>query len=177
MQNWGNNLKTTTSLDDFRTVMRGLSAAYTSGDFIPNEYTFNLWYKALHNIDYVTLNKAAQAYMMTNKFPPTIADIRRIACDLVLPADEIAAEEWSKLMRALGQAGGARCCRSLGDAPGCDAGNSRKLFRVYPVVKYADSRSYVSATADVYKALRRKDKAKKISRPAAWTASGTNQEH
>lgn len=98
-------MKTTTSLDDFRTVMRGLSAAYTSDNFIPNEYTFNLWYKALHDIDYVTLNKAAQAYMMTNKFPPTIADIRRIACDLVLPADEIAAEEWQRLMKALGQAG------------------------------------------------------------------------
>lgn len=98
-------MKTTISLDDFRTVIRGLSAAYTSNDFIPNEYTFNLWYKALHDIDYVTLNKAAQAYMMTNKFPPTIADIRRIACDLVLPADEIAAEEWQRLMKALGQAG------------------------------------------------------------------------
>ena len=98
-------MKTTISLDDFRTVIRGLSAAYTSNDFIPNEYTFNLWYKALHDIDYVTLNKAAQAYMMTNKFPPTIADIRRIAFDLVLPADEIAAEEWQRLMKALGQAG------------------------------------------------------------------------
>ena len=98
-------MKTTTSLDDFRTVMRGLIAAYPRDNFIPNEYTFNLWYKALHDIDYVTLNKAAQAYMMTNKFPPTIADVRRIACDLVLPADEIAAEEWNKLMKALGQAG------------------------------------------------------------------------
>ena len=98
-------MKTTISIDDFKTIMRGLIAAYPRDNFIPNEYTFNLWYKALHDIDYVTLNKAAQAYMMTNKFPPTIADIRRIACDMVLPADEIAAEEWNRLMKALGQAG------------------------------------------------------------------------
>ena len=85
--------------------MRGLIAAYPRDNFIPNEYTFNLWYSALHDFDYVTLNKAAQAYMMLNKYPPTIADIRRIACDMVLPADEIAAEEWNRLMKALGQAG------------------------------------------------------------------------
>lgn len=93
------------SVDDFKTIMRGLIAAYPRDNFIPNEYTFNLWYSALHDFDYVTLNKAAQAYMMLNKYPPTIADIRRIACDMVLPADEIAAEEWNRLMKALGQAG------------------------------------------------------------------------
>ncbi|MCR5810975.1 MAG: hypothetical protein K6G34_06195 [Lachnospiraceae bacterium] len=95
----------TISVDDFKTIMRGLIAAYPRDNFIPNEYTFNLWYSALHDFDYVTLNKAAQAYMMLNKYPPTIADIRRIACDMVLPADEIAAEEWNRLMKALGQAG------------------------------------------------------------------------
>ena len=98
-------MKTTTSLEDFKTIIRGLIAAYPRDNFIPNEFTFNLWFKALHDFDYVTLSKAAQAYMMTEKFPPTIADIRRLACDMVMPADEIAAEEWNRLMKALGQAG------------------------------------------------------------------------
>ena len=95
----------TVSVDDFKIVVRGLKAAYPRDNFIPNEYTFNLWYKALSDFDYVTLNKAAQAHMMTEKFPPTIADIRRLACDMVLPTDRIAAEEWERLMKALGQAG------------------------------------------------------------------------
>lgn len=98
-------MKTTTSLEDFRTIIRGLIAAYPRDNFVPNEFTFNLWYRALCDIDYVTLNRAAQAYMMTEKFPPTIADIRRLACDMVLPADQIAAEEWQRLIKALGQAG------------------------------------------------------------------------
>lgn len=98
-------MKTGTSLEDFKTIMRGLISAYPRDNFIPNDFTFSLWYKALHDFDYVTLSKAAQAYMMSNKFPPTIADIRRMACDMVLPADEIAAEEWNRLMKALGQAG------------------------------------------------------------------------
>lgn len=85
--------------------MTALSTAYPRDNFISNETAFNLWYSALHDLDYATLKKAAQSYIMLNKFPPTIADIRRIACDMVLPADEIAAEEWNRLMKALGQAG------------------------------------------------------------------------
>ena len=95
----------TVSVNDFKIVVSGLKAAYPRDNFIPNEYTFNILYSALHDFDYVTLHKAAQAYIMTEKFPPTIADIRRLACDMVLPADQIAAEEWQRLMKALGQAG------------------------------------------------------------------------
>lgn len=85
--------------------MTALSTAYPRDNFIPNEYTFNLWYSALHDIDYQRLNKAAQAYIMANKFPPTIAEIRQIAYDLDAPADDLAAEEWARLMKALGHAG------------------------------------------------------------------------
>ena len=98
-------MKATTSLNDFKVIMRGLIAAYPRDNFIPNEFTFNLWFKALHDLDYVTLNNAVHAYILSEKFPPTIADIRRMACDMILPADEIAAEEWQRLMKALGQAG------------------------------------------------------------------------
>ena len=83
-------MKATTSLEDFRTIMRALIAAYPRDNFIPNEYTFNLWYSALHDIDYQRLNKAAQAYIMA---------------DLDAPADDLAAEEWARLMKALGHAG------------------------------------------------------------------------
>lgn len=98
-------MKATTSLEDFRTIMRGLIAAYPRDNFIPNEFTFNLWFSTLHDIDYPTLNRAAQAYIMSNKFPPTIAEIRQIAYDLDAPADGLAAEEWARLMKALGHAG------------------------------------------------------------------------
>ena len=91
--------------DDFSIITKGLKAAYPKDDFISSEYTFNLWYTALQDIDYPTLNRAATAYIMSNHFPPTISDIRQLAYDLTAPADEIAAEEWNKLMKALGQAG------------------------------------------------------------------------
>lgn len=80
-------------------------AAYPRDNFIPDEYTFNLWYTALQDISYPALNRAATSYIMSNKFPPTVADIRQIAYDLDAPADGIAAEEWSILMKALGHSG------------------------------------------------------------------------
>ena len=98
-------MKATTSLEDFRTIMGALIAAYPRDNFIPNEYTFTLWYSALHDLGYPVLNRAAQSYIMANKFPPTIADIRQLAYDLDAPADALAAEEWARLMKALGQAG------------------------------------------------------------------------
>ena len=98
-------MKATTSLEDFRTIMGALIAAYPRDNFIPNEYTFNLWYSALHDLGYPVLNRAAQSYIMANKFPPTIADIRQLSYDLDAPADALAAEEWARLMKALGHAG------------------------------------------------------------------------
>ena len=98
-------MKAKTQIEDFRVVMRGLMAAYPKDNFIPNEYTFNLWYATLCDIDFPTLTRAAKSYIMSNKFPPGISDIRQIAYDLDSPADELAAEEWVRLTRALGHAG------------------------------------------------------------------------
>lgn len=98
-------MKASTSIEDFRIIVRGLTSAYPRENFIPNEYTFNLWYEALKDIDYPTLNRAAQSYILSNKFPPAISDIRQLAYDLEAPAEEIAAEEWVRLMKALGHVG------------------------------------------------------------------------
>lgn len=92
-------------VEDFRTIIRGLMAAYPSDKFIPDEYTFNLWYSALKDIDYQTLNRAATSYTLSNHFPPAISDIRQLAYNLTAPPDDIAAEEWQRLMNALGYAG------------------------------------------------------------------------
>ena len=93
------------SREDFKLIVASLKAAYPKEDFISSQHTFNLWYTALQDLDYPTLQKAAMAYIMSNHFPPAISDIRQIAYDLDAPADDLAAEEWARLMKALGHAG------------------------------------------------------------------------
>lgn len=91
-------------IDDFKVVIKILKAAYPRDNFIPNEYTFNLWYKALQDIPYPTLNKAATNYIMTNKYPPTIADIRSLSYRLTTQPDMLSSAAWNQLLRALRQA-------------------------------------------------------------------------
>lgn len=91
--------------EDFKLIIASLNAAYPKDDFMPNQHTFSLWYSMLQDIDYQTLNRAAAAYISQNHFPPSISDIRQLAHDLTAPPDDIAAEEWEKLMKALGNAG------------------------------------------------------------------------
>lgn len=92
------------SFEDFKTIMRGLVTAYPQQNFLPNEYAYNLWYTALQDIPYPTLNKAATNYIMTHKFPPTIADMRELSYRLSNDAPMMAPNAWNQLIRALRQA-------------------------------------------------------------------------
>lgn len=94
-------MKNRLSIEDFRTIMRGLQAAYPRDNFVPNEYTFNLWYTTLQDIPYTSLLKASQNYIMTNKFPPTIADIRQLSYDMSSQPEELSSQAWNQLLRAL----------------------------------------------------------------------------
>lgn len=92
------------SFEDFKVVMKGLTTAYPQQNFIKDEYALNLWYTALQDIPYPTLNKAATNYIMTHKFPPTIADIRELSYRLSNAAPMLGPAAWNQLIRALRQA-------------------------------------------------------------------------
>lgn len=94
-------MKSRLAVEDFRAIVRGLQAAFPRDNFIPNEYTFNLWYTALQDIPYPSLNRASTSYIMSNRFPPTIADIRQLAYDLSAQPDELPSVSWNQLLRAL----------------------------------------------------------------------------
>lgn len=92
------------SFEDFKVVMKGLVAAYPQQKFMVDEYSYNLWYTALQDIPYPTLNKAATNYIMTHRFPPTIADLRELSYRLSNSAPMLAPNAWNQLIRALRQA-------------------------------------------------------------------------
>ena len=97
-------MKNRISLDDFKVVIKGLTTAYPQQSFIKDEYALNLWYTALQDIPYPTLNKAATNYIMTHRFPPTIADLRELSYRLSNSAPIMAPNAWNQLIRALRQA-------------------------------------------------------------------------
>ena len=92
------------NIEDFRQIIHVLTAAYPNSKLMPDEFTFNLWYTRLQDIPYPSLNKACQNYIMTNKFPPTIADIRQLAYDMSAQPEELSSQAWNQLLRALREA-------------------------------------------------------------------------
>ena len=70
---------------EFATLVVAMQAMYGK-DFIGTEQALDVWYTLLHDLDYQILSKVLQQYMLTNKFKPTVAELREIYTELVMIA-------------------------------------------------------------------------------------------
>lgn len=89
---------------EFATLVVAMQAMYGE-DFIGTEEALDVWYALLHDLDYHILSKALQQYMLTNKFKPTVAELRDIYTELVNPSISDWSEGWEKFSRAIGHYG------------------------------------------------------------------------
>jgi len=87
--------------EQFKVLCKGLKAVYTQEAFLPDADAFNIWYALLGDMEYAVLNAAIQKYMLTNKFPPTIADLREIATTICVGEIPDWGEGWEKVMQAI----------------------------------------------------------------------------
>ena len=78
--------------EEFKTLVKGMKAVYAQPTFIPDQDAFNVWFELLKDIPYQQANVAIQKYMLTEKFPPTIADIREKATQIVESVDNSMSE-------------------------------------------------------------------------------------
>ena len=87
--------------EEFKTLVKGMKAVYAQPTFIPDQDAFNVWFELLKDIPYQQANVAIQKYMLTEKFPPTIADIREKATQIVESVDSSMSEleAWSLVER------------------------------------------------------------------------------
>lgn len=60
-----------------------LKSFYTSQNFLPDALTWNVWLEGLKDIPYEIIKRSIVIYSQTNKFPPTVADLREIALSFV----------------------------------------------------------------------------------------------
>ena len=91
----------------FKTLVKAMKAVYAQPTFIPDQNAFNVWYELLKDLPYEQLSVAIQKYMLTEKFPPTIADLRAKANEIVEPELEGMSElqAWSIVRKAIGRSG------------------------------------------------------------------------
>ena len=90
--------------DEFKILVKSMKAVYAQPTFLPDQDAFNVWYALLKDLPYELASMAVQKHMLTEKFPPTIADLRAKASEVVeRPAEEMSElEAWALVRKAIG---------------------------------------------------------------------------
>lgn len=87
--------------DQFKILCKGMKAVYTQETFLPDADAFNIWFSLLGDLEYAVLNAAIQKYMLTNRFPPTIADLRELSETIRSGMLPDWGEGWEKVLKAI----------------------------------------------------------------------------
>lgn len=74
----------------FSNLMKGLQAAYPNAKFVDTEAGLDMWYTMLADLPLENITAAVYKHISTNKFAPTIAEIREIA------ANPAPVKDWSE---------------------------------------------------------------------------------
>lgn len=93
--------------EEFKTLVKAMKAVYAQPTFIPDQDAFNVWYGLLKDLPYRQVNIAVQKHMLTERFPPTIADLREKSNEVIeKQLEEISElEAWSLVRKAIGNSG------------------------------------------------------------------------
>ena len=87
------------SLTEFEKIALILRGAYPSAGFLADRGAVATWYSALKDVPGEALKKAVQKYITSQKFPPSIAELREYAAAGTDRDGE--AEAWSRVRKAL----------------------------------------------------------------------------
>lgn len=86
------------TFDEFKVLAKGLKCAFTSPTFLPDEYAIKVWYKFLNDLPVDIATACVERYIATNKYPPTIADIRQTVAEMMVDKKDWS-EAWKDVTR------------------------------------------------------------------------------
>ena len=87
--------------DEFKVLVKGMRAVYAQPTFIPDQDAFNMWFALIGDLSYEVCSVAIKKYMLTNKFPPTVAEIREMAAEIVSGDPLTWGESWERALNAV----------------------------------------------------------------------------
>lgn len=98
---------------EFIKLTMALKTYYPKDNLLPNDYAISLWYEQLKDLNYNLAMNGVVKYVSTNKFPPSIADIRECAVDVsgIRVADW--GNGWEQVNRAIRVYGRSRADEAL----------------------------------------------------------------
>lgn len=87
--------------EQFKVLVKGMKAVYAQPTFIPDQDAFNMWYALIGDLPYDVCAVAIKKYMLTNKFPPTVAELRELASNVVNGDPMTWGESWERALNAV----------------------------------------------------------------------------
>ena len=90
------------TFEQFSILAKTMKVVYTSDKFLPDQDAIKVWFAILKDMDYKLATAAVQMHIETSTLPPTIADIRNKAADIVDRDSRMSdMEAWSLVRSAI----------------------------------------------------------------------------
>lgn len=86
---------------EFATFAAALKTYYPKENLLPNSQAMELWFRQLEDIPYNLAEMALNKWVATNKWSPTIADIREQAASVVNGEKPLWSDGWEEVVRAI----------------------------------------------------------------------------
>ena len=86
---------------EFATFAAALKTYYPKENLLPNSQAMELWFRQLEDIPYDLAEMALNKWVATNKWSPTIADIREQAASVVSGEKPLWSDGWEEVVRAI----------------------------------------------------------------------------
>lgn len=86
---------------EFATFAMAIKTYYPRENLIPNEQAMNLWFIQLQDLDYKTAELVLNKWVATNKWSPSIAEIRAGAAEITQERILDWGEAWEKVLKAV----------------------------------------------------------------------------
>lgn len=90
---------------EFSMFASGLRTYYPRENILPNDQAMELWFQQLQDLPFKVAEAALHKWVATNKWSPSIADIRETAAEIMNGELQDWGEGWRQVMRAISNFG------------------------------------------------------------------------
>ena len=146
---------------EFATFAMALKTYYPRETLLPNQPAMELWFRELEDIPYKVAEAALRKWVATNKWSPSIAEIRELTTTIQYGEQLTWGEAWEKVMKAIRRYGSygktealdsldpltRKCVENIGYLDLCMSENImverahfQKIFEIYSKREQTDKR-------------------------------------
>lgn len=91
------------TVKEFGVLADAIKTYFPKDNVFPTKKSVNLWYEELKDLEYSMASAELRKYVSTNRFPPTISDIRECLVDFSEDKHRGGPEAWEMVMETLSE--------------------------------------------------------------------------